>query len=140
MQIEEDGRIPLELDSFNREESYNDNCHYIFKFYYPTALDKELHEDILSYKDKVYVSMKTYEVCTGQNVLTFRSPDFDMPKKEAKKAIEEILRTDNGALLNTMHPVEFIKDLAGFKIRFVRKEQFSFEDMFGANPDNLFDE
>jgi hypothetical protein len=137
----DDGRIPLELESFTRTDTWNDDEGvYIFKFYYPTSLDKELHEDIVHYKDKVYVNMTTYNVCPGQNILTFRTPSVSLGKKEATKVINEILRTDNGALLNTMHPVEFIKDLAGFKIRFIRKEQFTFEDMFGENPDNLFDE
>ena len=137
----DDDRIPLELDSFTRNEHWSDDSStYTFKFFYPSSLEKELREHMTAYKDKVFTKMTTYEVCSGQNVITFISPTFTMPKKEAAKVINEILRTDNGALLNTMHPVEFIKDLAGFKIRVFRKEQFTFEDMFGANPDNLFDE
>lgn len=137
----DDDRIPLELDSFTRNENWSDDdSSYTFKFFYPSSLDKELHEHMVPYKDKLYDKMTTYEVCPGQNVLTFRTPNFVMPKKDAAKVINEILRTDNGALLNTMHPIEFIKDLAGFKIRVFRKEQFTYEDMFGANPDNLFDD
>lgn len=155
--MSDDGRVPLELESITKADSglgsigflsvggFNgiNSCgdDWILKFFYPSKLATELKEDMAPYKDKLYTNMTTYVMNTTESVLTFRTKSIELPDKEAKKLIKDILKTDNEALLNTMHPCETIRQLCSFKIKVCRKKKFSYMDLFDVeNMEPIFDD
>lgn len=145
-----DGRVPLEFDSITNSQNVGANLNismasfshisgdsevYILKFFYPTKYKQELLDDIKPYKDKLYSNMTTYEVNHQESVLTLRSMPIDLPKRQAMALVKKILKTDNEALLNTMHPCETIKQVASFKIKVFKKTKFTVDDLFNLDPD-----
>jgi hypothetical protein len=138
--MDEDIRFPLELEVFDISTSYGNNHSVLFKFYFPSTMRVELKEAMDLYKDSLYTGINNYDIGNGQSVMTFQTPNIEVEKRELKKAIVEIIKEDGYALLYSQHPVPFIKELAAFKIKHFRKEKFTFEDIFGDNPENLFEE
>lgn len=146
----DDGRVALELERFYFENemsssggSFITSMHYhgsgsgnaIFTFYYPSKDVALLKELMTPYKDKLFSAISYYDICPNQGVMTFKSLPIGIPQKEAKKVINEILKQDTGALLNSQHPDDLIKELASFKIKVCRKEKFGIEDIFGPLDD-----
>ena len=145
-------RVPLELDSvvrgdlvennglnvFNYASAMGSSNTYIIKFFYPTKYKSKLLEAIPHYKDTLYSNMTTYEVTDSESVLTIKTlPIEDLTSKKAISLIKKILKDDNEALLNTMHPSDIIKALAGFKIKLFLKTKFSAEDYFNIDPNEV---
>lgn len=135
----DDCRFPLELETFSIDDSDEDYHRITMSFYYPTNLNDSFMDTIKLYKDKLYTEINNYSIGNNQSVVILRI-ESECKKRELKKAIVEILKDDNLALLYTQNATTFIKELASFKLRHFRKEKFTFEDLFGKNPEDLFDE
>lgn len=121
--MQNDGRIPLELDEIKDNK---DNT-LTFQFYYPSSYSKELMDDMKSYKDTLYSGIKTYALSNIESVLLFRTIELHNINM---KLINDILKTDTEALLNSRSPDDFIKALCSFKIKVCRKKKFSIDDLF----------
>lgn len=145
----DDGRVALELERFYFENEVSTGVNFIsslpyygsgsgniiFTFYYPSRDVNLLKELMAPYKDKLFSAISYYDICPNQGVMTFKSLPVGIPHKDAKKVINEILKQDTGALLNSQHPDDIIKELASFKIKVCRKEKFGIEDIFGPLDD-----
>lgn len=143
MKESDDIRFPLELECLNIEESdyCSDHFEVTAKFYYPSSQVSEMRTVIKEYEGRLYEKHNTYDIGNGQAILIIQhsNVEYDKTLNELKTVLTDIIQDDCFALLNSRHPNEFVQGWTAFKLRHFRQEEFSFEDIFGEHPHNLFD-
>lgn len=134
-----DSRVNMEIDSIEvmKEEKVSivtilqgvtnnstkvPRTQWDLKFFYPPHQQKILEEKIAEFKDKLYTSYKTYTLDENENVFYMRTQGISKDEKTTKKLITEILKDDNGAILNTTIDDPTLAQLCKFKMKVMIKK------------------
>jgi hypothetical protein len=115
---------------------------YEFKFLYPWEQDSKVKEMLKEFKDSVITNSKTYQFDDKTGVLLFHTIPSEEKEKKLKKIVDDIFNSEDiNALLLIKHPDDFVAKLAGMKIKFFDKEEFTdVENMFKNEMTEMFDD
>lgn len=115
---------------------------YEFKFLYPWEQDSKVKEMLKEFKDSFITNSKTYQFDDKTGVLLFHTIPSEEKEKKLKKIVDDIFNSEDiNALLLIKHPDDFVAKLAGMKIKFFDKEEFTdVENMFKNEMTEMFDD